>query len=129
MEGTLRGLEAVTIHVRDVEKARAFYGNLLGLREVQYVPGGAVTYSIPGTSTVLLMHIKRPEEQGREPGTVSGLVFEVADVAGACDTIRAAGGSVTDEPEKYTSRAGTYVKATIADPDGNEFMIRLRLSD
>jgi predicted enzyme related to lactoylglutathione lyase len=128
MESIVQGLEAVTIHVRDVEKARVFYGDALGLKEVQYVPRGAITYTIPGVSTVLTMHIKQPPEQGREPGTVSGLVFSVADVTAACEAVRASGGSVTDEPEKFTNRAGkTYLMATIADPDGNEFIIRLRL--
>jgi predicted enzyme related to lactoylglutathione lyase len=127
MEGILQGLEAVTIHVRDLENARTFYGGVLRLKELQYVAGGTITYAIPGSSTVLLMHIKRPQEQGREPGTVSGLVFSVADVTAVCEAIRASGGSITDEPEKITNTSGTHMRAAFADPDGNEFMIRVRL--
>jgi predicted enzyme related to lactoylglutathione lyase len=122
------GLEAVTIHVRDVEKARTFYRDVLGLQEVRYVPQRAAIFAIPGIPTVLNMHIKQPPEQGREPGTVTGLVFSVQDVTAACEGIRRAGGSVTDEPEKAASSAGTYLRATIADPDGNEFLLRMRVS-
>jgi predicted enzyme related to lactoylglutathione lyase len=122
------GLEAVTIHVRDVEKARTFYRDVLGLQEVRYVPQRGAIFAIPGIPTVLNMHIKQPSEQGREPGTVTGLVFSVLDVTAACEGIRRAGGSITDEPEKAASPAGTYLRATIADPDGNEFLLRMRLS-
>jgi predicted enzyme related to lactoylglutathione lyase len=127
MASTIHGLEAVTIHVRDVEKARMFYRDVLGLQEVRYVPGRGGTYAIPGIPTVLNMHIKQPQEQGREPGTVTGLVFSAVDVTAACDAVRAAGGSITDEPEKITNPTGTFMRATIADPDGNEFLLRMRL--
>ena len=124
---TIQGLEAVTIHVRDVEKARTFYRDVLGLQEVQHVPQRGAVFAIPGIPTVLNMHLKQPQEQGREPGTVTGLVFSAPDVTAACDAIRAAGGRITDEPEKTTNPTGAYMRATIADPDGNEFLLRMRL--
>jgi catechol 2,3-dioxygenase-like lactoylglutathione lyase family enzyme len=127
MVSTIHGLDAVTIHVRDVEKARTFYRDVLGLQEVQHVPQRGAVFAIPGIPTVLNMHIKQPQEQGREPGTVTGLVFSVLDITAACEGIRGAGGRITDEPEKATNPTGSYMRATIADPDGNEFLIRMRL--
>ncbi|MGC2289253.1 MAG: VOC family protein [Thermoplasmata archaeon] len=127
MPSAIQGLEAVTIHVRDVEKARTFYRDVLELEEVRHVPQRGATYAIPGNPTILNMHVKQPQEQGREPGTVTGLVFSVLDITAACEGIRRAGGNITDEPEKITNPTGTYMRATIADPDGNEFLFRMRL--
>lgn len=33
MVASVEGLEAVTVHVRDIHKARKFYGDVLGLKE------------------------------------------------------------------------------------------------
>ncbi len=127
MPSTIQGLEAVTIHVRDVEKARTFYRDVLGLQEVRHVPQRGAAYAIPGIPTELNVHIKQPQERGREPGTVTGLLFSVLDVTAACEGIRRVGGRITDEPEKITNPTGTYMRATVADADGNEFLLRMRL--
>ncbi|EQD47137.1 Glyoxalase/bleomycin resistance protein/dioxygenase domain protein [mine drainage metagenome] len=129
MPGIELGLEAVTVHVRDVERARTFYGGVLGLKELRYVPAGSLTYALPGVPTVLVLHIMAPQEQGRAPGTVTGLIFAVPDVEAACRAIRSAGGTIADEPAKVTNPSGTFVRATIADPDGSEFLLRQRLSE
>ncbi len=122
-------LEAVTLHVRDVEAARKFYGGVLGLEELRYLPPGGVTYALPGVPIVLSMHVMQPQEAGRPPGTVTGLVFAVPDVEAVCRTLRAAGGTITDEPAKVTNPSGSFLRATFADPDWNEFLLRQRLSE
>lgn len=125
MDPVLEGVEAVTVHVTNVQKAREFYGGVLGLAEVSFHPGASrVAYALPGTSILLTMHPMGPEEGGRPPGTVSGVVFAHHDPKAACAAIKARGGTIVDEPETFTNPLGTVTLGVFADPDGNQFVIR-----
>jgi predicted enzyme related to lactoylglutathione lyase len=127
MTEVITALQAVTIHIRDVQKARAFYRDVLGLREITFdEKAGRAAFALPGTSTILSMHIMAPGEEGRDPGTVSGIVFSNPDPAAACEEIKRRGGWVTMEPQPVESPGGKFVRAVIADPDGNEFLISNR---
>ena len=66
------------------------------------------------------MHVQGKDEPGRPAGTVSGIYFSVTDVRRAARAIERKGGTVTDRPEKKPW--GNW-NATIADPDGNEFVL------
>ena len=58
MSDVIEGMEAVTVHIRDIQRARKFYSEVLGLREVSYVPAASrAAYEIPGTTTLLTMHV------------------------------------------------------------------------
>ncbi len=121
----VEGIEAVTVHIRDIVRARRFYSEVLGLREVSYLPQASrAAYAIPGTSTLLTMHIQGEGEGGREPGTVSGIVFSHRDPAAALAEIRRRGGTIVDEPKTYAAAVGTITIGVFADPDGNQFVIR-----
>jgi catechol 2,3-dioxygenase-like lactoylglutathione lyase family enzyme len=121
------GLHSVTVHIRDVEKARAFYRDVLGLHELMFDDrANRIVFALPGTTTLLTMHIQAPGEGGREPGTVSGLVFRCAEPEAACREIVRRGGTVTAEPRVVESAIGSFVRAVIADPDGNEFVLSNR---
>ena len=125
MSDVIEGLEAVTIHIRDIERARKFYTEVLGLKEVSYIPAASrAAYAIPGTTTLLTMHVMREDEGGREAGTVSGIVFSHRDPKAAFAEIRKRGGSVLDEPHTFTNPVGTITLGVFADPDGNEFVLR-----
>jgi predicted enzyme related to lactoylglutathione lyase len=125
MVATVEGLEAVTVHIRDIHEARKFYAEVLGLEEVQFDPNvGRAVFAIPGSTTTLRMHLYDPEEGGREPGTVSGIVFSHHDPEAACAEISRRGGRVVDAPHKITPPGFTATLAVIADPDGNEFVLR-----
>jgi predicted enzyme related to lactoylglutathione lyase len=127
MAANIEGLEAVTVHVRDIHKARKFYGEILGLPEVQFDGSvGRAVFGIPGTTVTLRMHVYDPAEGGREPGTVSGVVFYHHDPAAACAEIARRGGTVSDPPHQITPPGFTATLAVIADPDGNEFVLRSR---
>ncbi|MDA4113229.1 MAG: VOC family protein [Thaumarchaeota archaeon] len=120
-------MQAVSIHIRDIHKARRFYKDVLGLRELQFEEKASrAVFALPGTSTVLTMHIQVPGEEGRDPGTVSGIVFSHPDPVAACDEIKRRGGSVTMEPKLIEVPGAKFVRAVIADPDGNEFLISNR---
>lgn len=125
MVAPIEGLEAVTVHVWDIIKARKFYGEVLGLSEVQFDGKvGRAVFAIPGTTTMLRMHVYDPEEGGREPGTVSGIVFSHHDPVAACAEIAKRGGKITDPPREISPPGFTVTLSVIADPDGNEFILR-----
>jgi len=120
----VEGLSAVTVHVRDIHVARKFYREVLGLHEAGFTEQtGRAVYTFPGSSTVLAMHVQRPGEGGREPGTVSGIVFVHHDPREAVKEIRRRGGTITMEPVEVPGPGGPIVRAAVADPDGNEFLI------
>ena len=125
MVEVVEGLQAVTVHVRDLEKARRFYTEVLGLHELG-TPGAAprAAFALPGTSTQLTMHVQAEGEGGREPGTVSGIVFAHQDPAAAIEEIRRRGGRIVDEVATLQRPFGTVTLGVFADPDGNEFIVR-----
>ena len=128
MTEVITGLHGVTVHIRDIQKARAFYRDVLGLHELKFdEKASRAVFALPGTSTILSMHPQAPGEEGREPGTVSGVIFSHPDPAAACDEIKRRGGSVTGEPRLFEISGAKFVRAVIADPDGNEFLISNRV--
>ena len=72
------------------------------------------------------MHIMAPGEEGREPGTVTGVVFSHPDPAAACAEIKRRGGTITVEPQVIEIVGGTFMRFVFADQDGNEFLISNR---
>lgn len=127
MSDVVAGLHAVTVHIRDPERARTFYRDVLGLRELLYDDRAQrIVFALPGTPTLLTMHVMGPQEEGRAPGTVSGVVFSHPDPAAACGEIARRGGTVTVEPTRVDAAIGSFVRGVIADPDGNEFVLSNR---
>jgi catechol 2,3-dioxygenase-like lactoylglutathione lyase family enzyme len=125
MSEVITGLHSVTIHIRDVQRARSFYRDVLGLKEVAFdEKANRAVFAIPGTPTLLTMHVQAPGEEGRDPGTVSGIVFRNPDPAAACQEIKRRGGTVTAEAKEFPGLK--IVRAVFADPDGNEFVISNR---
>lgn len=125
MQQVIEGLEAVTVHVTDIQLARKFYAEVLGLKEVSiHEKASRAAFAIPGTSVLLTMHVQGEGEGGRSPGTVTGIVFSHPDPVAACGEIRRRGGSIVDEPHTFTNAFAKVTLGVFADPDGNEFVIR-----
>jgi predicted enzyme related to lactoylglutathione lyase len=126
MAEVIDSLGAVTVHISDVQRARPFYKDVLGLKEIDYDEKyQRARYALPGNSTILTIHKQGEGEGGRPPGTVTGIVFFHADPYAAIAEIKRRGGTVTDEPVTV-NRPGVvaYTLGVVADPDGNEFVIR-----
>jgi predicted enzyme related to lactoylglutathione lyase len=121
-EPLVQALSAVTVHITDVARSRRFYSEVLGLEEKEYQQERQrLVYAIPGTTTMLTMHVMSDaREEGRPPGTVSGIVFSHPDPAAALAELRKRGGTVVTEAMKMP---WGLVRGVFADPDGNEFII------
>jgi len=125
LTAVIEGMEAVTVHIHDIQRARKFYSEVLGLKEVSYTAAASrAAYAIPGTTTLLTMHVQGEGEGGRDPGTVSGIVFSHHDPKAACSEIRNRGGSIVDEPHTFQAAVGMVTLGVFADPDGNQFVLR-----
>jgi predicted enzyme related to lactoylglutathione lyase len=125
MSDVIESMEAVSVHITDIERARKFYSEVLGLKEVSFIAAASrAAFAIPGSTTLLTMHIQGEGEGGREPGTVSGVVFSHPNPKAACAEIRKRGGTITVEPETFETPLGMQTRGAFADPDGNEFVIR-----
>lgn len=117
----ITGIQMISVHVRDLTKVRTFYADVLGLRKtIHDAKVNADIYEIPGSATPLAVHQMFPNDPGRAPGTVSGIVLYVNDVVQAATEITRRGGRIVDAAEK--SDHGT-IFATVADPEGNEFLL------
>lgn len=128
MDEVITGLHSVTIHINDIQRTRKFYTEVLGLKELAFnEKASRAVFAIPGTSTLLTMHVQAPGEGGRDAGTVSGIIFRHPDPAAACEEIKRRGGTVTAEPSIVEFAGRSFVRAVIADPDGNEFVISNRI--
>lgn len=97
--------------VRDIEEAKDFYGNLLGLPHL-YTFGDMAFFDLGGTR--LYLH------QKSGPGPESVLYFRVADIVGAHRDLTARGVAFTGAPHRVHRHAdGTEEwMAFFTDPEG-----------
>jgi catechol 2,3-dioxygenase-like lactoylglutathione lyase family enzyme len=147
LEGSLMGndlkLEVVVIPVLDVDRAKAFYGQLgwrldadfafdNGFRVVQYTPPGSPCSIQFGTNIT-----------SAAPGSAQGLYLVVSDIAAARDELAGSGvkisevfhsgtpgaqfqsGSTDGRVDGPAADGGSYGSfATFTDPDGNGWLLQ-----
>jgi catechol 2,3-dioxygenase-like lactoylglutathione lyase family enzyme len=109
-------VDFVSVAVRDLARARAFYGEVLGLP-----PGGpAPDEFVAGNVTLALW---APEADG-EPFSANqaGLALRVADVAAARHALEAEGVEFLGD----TVDTGVCHMAFLRDPDGNVLILHRR---
>jgi lactoylglutathione lyase len=113
------------LRVRDLDRSTAFYGNLLGMKELRRteVPAGRYTLVFMGYASnkegqaEIELTYNWDQEGPYELGTAFGhLAVGVPDAAASCEHVRNGGGRVVREagPVKF----GTTVIAFVEDPDG-----------
>ena len=110
-------------YVRDMDRACAFYRDVLGLAD-EPTPGSGS----PGWNTfrcdglIVALHILSARGSREGPMPHAGLNLEVDDLETALAELRAAGGSLRTIHE---AGGGVPVRvAEVADPDGNGFELR-----
>jgi catechol 2,3-dioxygenase-like lactoylglutathione lyase family enzyme len=112
--------------VKDLEVAKKFYGEVLGLEETGGEPDTAVTYRSGGSTLCAY----RSEFAGTNQGTAA--LWEVKDVEGTVRELKAKGVAF----ERYDlpgltmdgdiHRAGDFSVAWFKDPDGNILSVQNR---
>jgi predicted enzyme related to lactoylglutathione lyase len=115
----ITSLDFVAIPSRDAERSRAFYGEILGLRQ-----DDEAHYEFWAGDTCL--GIWEPEKQGRPfaPQKNAHLALHVDDVAAARAELEAKGVQFVAE----TFDTGVCQMAFFTDPDGNDLMLHCRYS-
>ncbi len=117
-EFKIKKLNTIVVPVKDLDRSRTFYKDVLHLPE-DFVENGMAFYSVgtgDGKVTVLLHLIDEPEPV--EKGIV--IEFEVDDVNKTVISIKEAGGQIIQEP---IDREWGVKEAVIADPDGYNIWI------
>lgn len=115
------GVDYVYFPVSDLEKATAFYRDVLGLTP-SFSVGGMWGELQAGNMTVAL-HVEddapiAAPDSGMRPSTA----FACEDVAAMAERVKEAGGSVAMEPFE----SGTCTIAVVSDLDGNPVMLHRR---
>jgi catechol 2,3-dioxygenase-like lactoylglutathione lyase family enzyme len=113
-------VDYVRVPVRDMEQAKHFYGEVLGLQQNPNSPSDDWIEYEAGNVTLAVMspHTHDYEFAPLPPGT---LALRVPDVAAAKATLEAAGVQVN---EMWDS--GVCHGAGISDPDGNRILLHHR---
>jgi catechol 2,3-dioxygenase-like lactoylglutathione lyase family enzyme len=108
-------VDFVSVPTRNMERAVAFYREVLGLPESEYSEGELETPNVT-------LSFWSPEADG-EPfeANTAGIGLRVADVEAAVEEFRAAGGEVIGIEDSGVCHMG-FVK----DPDGNVLILHRR---
>ncbi len=103
----------IMLYVADIERAKAFYRDVVGLSF--HGSGGTFAFFDGGDVTVALSQLDEPP-----PGGGTELVLEVDDVHAEYERLRNAGVGFRVEPRTVTSSGGRdLVAADFRDPDGH----------
>ena len=114
------GTDFVCIPTQDIERARAFYGNTLGLRFGKHWGEMPATEYETGSLTLAVM---QPDAFGMEfSPTKSPIALQVEDVSSARAELEAAGVKFAID----TIDSGVCHMAPFSDPDGNQLMLHHR---
>jgi catechol 2,3-dioxygenase-like lactoylglutathione lyase family enzyme len=118
-EAVTNGLALISIPVKDQERAKRFYNEVLGFpiaREADFRPDARwIELSVPGTKTNITLVTWF---ENMRPGGVSGMVLVTADLDGAFRTLQARG---LDTSAVQSAPWGRYL--TFKDPDGNGWVM------
>jgi catechol-2,3-dioxygenase len=118
----IKELGHVVLYVRDLERSRAFYRDVLGFREIFAVPSAVAGFSSGRTHHELLLIAVGPDAQPIPPGRRVGMYhfgLKVGDsddeLRAARDTVIAAGATIVGATDHVVTHS-LYLR----DPDGNE---------
>jgi catechol 2,3-dioxygenase len=118
----VKELGHIVLYVRDLERSRRFYGEVLGWREVARLGGQGVMFSSGRTHHELLLLEVGPNAAPIAPGPRVGMYHFGLKVGETDDELRAALERLTREGVRVSGAADHHVTHSlyIEDPDGNE---------
>ena len=114
---SLSRIKQIALPVNSVEKAKAFYKDVLGLRHLFDAPPALSFFDCGGVRLMLA----GPEAQGKDGDTQHAVLFyDVSDIKTAYAAIKAAGAPSLAEPHIITRMNGREVWiAELGDGQGN----------
>jgi catechol-2,3-dioxygenase len=118
----IKELGHVVLYVRDLERSRAFYRDVLGFREIFAVPAAAAVFSSGRTHHELLLLSVGPDAQAIPQGRRVGMYHFGLKVGDSDDELRAARDAVTAAGATIVGSSDHVVTHSLylRDPDGNE---------
>ena len=118
----VKELGHIVLYVRDLERSRRFYGQVLGWQEVSRLGDMGAMFSSGRTHHELLLLEVGPEAQPIPSGRRVGLYHFGLKIGETDDELRTAIGRLQEEGVTIVGTADHTVTHSvyIADPDGNE---------
>jgi catechol 2,3-dioxygenase-like lactoylglutathione lyase family enzyme len=115
-------LDSVRVFVADLDAARPFYGDLLGLPLVADGSGHGYCVFQAGSVQLVVESVPAtaPDDDRALVGRFTGLSFTVADAEATCRAWTAQGVRFTGLPERQFWGG---ILATFCDPSGNQLQI------
>jgi catechol 2,3-dioxygenase-like lactoylglutathione lyase family enzyme len=117
----IRGLDFVSIPVRDLDRAMAFYRDTLGLRLLSHTEGKWAELELPDGNAICLFP---PESYGMPFNPVMSLSLGTADVAMAAETLASRGVTLPKGTKPHDS--GACLGVAFQDPEGNTLHLHHR---
>lgn len=112
----ITGMDCVAYLIKDVDRAKRFYGETIGLPVQTDFPQGA-EYELNDGTTFCIWNM---QDGSWHPS--AGIMFHVDDVHSAVEYYRAQGVKITQEPFD----TGSCLMADCEDSEGNSFILHAR---
>ena len=113
----------ISVPVTDMERAKRFYSETLGLSEIEHPEQGFPEYQLGENVSLYLLQMESIGRSFTSPHTAS-VALRVPDVAAAQKELEAKG--VVFDFEDSPFDTGVCHMAIFKDPDGNQFMLHRR---
>ena len=113
----------ISVPVTDMERARRFYGETLGLPEIEHPEQGFPEYQLGENVSLYLLQMESIGGKFEGPHTAS-IAIRVPDVAEAQKELAAKGVEFQHGAEPFDT--GVCHMAIFEDPDGNSLMLHRR---
>jgi catechol 2,3-dioxygenase-like lactoylglutathione lyase family enzyme len=111
----------ISVPVTDVERAKQFYGEILGLPEIEHPEQGFPEYQLGENISLYLLDMEKIGSSFTGPHTAS-IAIRVPDVAAAQKELEAKGVEFGGE----ALDTGVCHMGVFKDPDGNSLMLHRR---
>lgn len=115
----LRGLATISFYASDLEAAKQWYANFLGMEPYFNVPGYTEFRVGDYQHELGIIDSKYAPEGAATPGTGAIAYWHVDDLNGTLDRLLAAGARLYDEITDRSGGKGAFVTASVVDPFGN----------
>ncbi len=114
----IRGIDITTYLVKDVERAKAFYRDTLGMKVTMDYEGPGAEFTFGDGTT---FGIWKMSDGSWHPS--GGVMFGVEDINAAVDYYKSRGVKFEDEGGKAVSENPVCYMAFAEDSEGNNFML------